>query len=158
MDTRDLVAHHIRHHDLCPGASTLEEWQGQDSLSFPLGRERRVDIPLGPFKRGLTAHDVHHVLAGYPTSFLGEVEVAAFELGSGGCHRHLAFWLDRLTLFAIGLVLHPRASWRALRRGRGCHNLYAMTPEAILASDVATLCHRMGLPERTAEDASPEAG
>lgn len=143
MQTRALLADHIQNHDLCPGASTVEEWLGKDSIDFRLGNGRTLKLPQGFFRRGLAAHDVHHVLTGYPTTLRGEVEVASWELASGGCHRHVAYWLDRVTLCTLGLFVYPRASWRAFRRGWGSHNLYAMSAAEILDAEVEALRERM---------------
>lgn len=139
MQTRALLEDHIQNHGLCPGADTLEDWMGQDSIVFRLGGERTFKIPLGRFKRGLVAHDTHHVLTGYGTDFRGEVEAASWELASGGCSNQVAYWLDRIFLVLIGILVYPRVSIRAIRRGWGSRNLYSMTPEEILDSDVASL-------------------
>jgi len=143
LQTRALLEDHIQNHGLCPGADTLEDWMGQDSIVFRLGSELTLKIPLGRFKRGLVAHDTHHVLTGYGTDFRGEVETAGWELASGGCSNQFAYWLDRLGLFLIGIILYPRVSVRAIRRGWGSRNLYSMTPEEILDSDVDSLRNRI---------------
>lgn len=141
--TRSLLTDHIQNHGLCPGANSLEEWANQDSITFRFGGDRAIRLPLGRFKRGLTAHDTHHVLTGYGTDIRGEVELASWELASGGCSRHLAYWLDRIALFPVGLFLHPLASLRALRRGWGSRNLYSMEPEEILDAEIDVLRRRM---------------
>ncbi len=116
---------------------------GQDSIVVRLGGKRTLKIPLGRFKRGLVAHDTHHVLTGYGTHFRGEVETAAWELASGGCSDQFAYWFDRLALFLIGVFLYPRASVRAIRRGWRSRNLYSMTSEEILESNVDSLRTQM---------------
>ena len=104
-----------------------------------------LGFPVWGIRQALTAHDVHHVLTGYSTTLEGECALAGWELASGGCHLNPIFWVDRLGAFALGLVLYPRATLRALRRGWGSRNLYAMSARVILASDVHTLRERMRL-------------
>ncbi len=49
----------------------------------------------------------------------------------------------RLFLFLIGILVYPRSSLRAIRRGWRCRNLYPMAPESILDSDVDSLRRQM---------------
>ena len=51
-------------------------------LAFPNSEARR---------RAVRYHDLHHVLADYPTDWTGEAEIGAWELASG-CGRHGAAW------------------------------------------------------------------
>ena len=98
-----------------------------------------VQVPFFPrlgFRRGLPAHDTHHMLNGYPTNWVGECETAAWELASGGCGDHLLYWIDRTFFLAIALVVAPMQSARASRRGRGQRNLYRFDPEQLLAMDL----------------------
>ena len=145
MQTRDLLEDHIANRGLCPGASTVDEWLGKQWLEFRIGQRSIPVFPLWGFKQALIAHDVHHALTDYPTSWKGECEVAAWELASGGCRCNLVNWVDRLTVFVLGLVIYPRATVRALRRGWGARNLYGMNSREILASDVQALRERMHL-------------
>ncbi len=73
--------------------------------------------------RAVRLHDLHHVLTGYDTSWTGEGEIGAWELGSG-CARHTAAWVLNLYAFVIGCAIAPRATFRAFVRGRRTRNLY----------------------------------
>ena len=42
---------------------------------------------------------------GYSTKLVGELELAAWELASGGCGLNLFFWLDRFLALALGLFV-----------------------------------------------------
>ena len=98
-----------------------------------------VNVPIFPrigFRRGLPAHDTHHMLNGYPTHWRGECETAAWELASGGCGRHLAYWIDRVFFLVIALLVVPVPTLRAWRRGWGQRNLYRLDPEQLLAMDL----------------------
>ena len=83
-------------------------------LAFPNTEGRR---------RAVRFHDLHHVLTEYPTTWRGEFEIAAWEVASG-LRRYWAGWLLDLLGFACGLVVIPRAVYRAFVRGRHSANLY----------------------------------
>ena len=79
---------------------------------------------MWPIREALCKHDVHHILTGYDTDMKGEAELAAWELGSGGCHLNFVFWLDRISFMVIGLFSYPRATLRAFYDGSHCTNLF----------------------------------
>src|SRR5262245_38865112 len=96
--------------------------------------ERWFRIKLGPLMipmpniparvEAVKIHDLHHVITGYTAHWKGEVEIGAWELG-GGCGRYWVAWLLNAEVFAVGLVLFPRALFRAWRTGRSIpNNLY----------------------------------
>lgn len=117
-----------------PGAPVSGYWFYTTTLG--------VKVPVFPrfgFQKGLPAHDIHHMLNGYPTHWVGECEVAAWELASGGCAYHLLYWIDRLLFLALALITAPVPSVRAWRRGWGQKNLYPLDPEELLAMDLDTL-------------------
>ena len=99
-----------------------------------------VSVPFFPrvgFQRGLPAHDTHHMLNGYKTNWVGECETAAWELASGGCGPHVAYWIDRVFFLAIALVMAPIRTVRAWRRGWGQQNLYRLDRDQLLAVELA---------------------
>jgi hypothetical protein len=67
-------------------------------------------------------HDLHHLLTGYQTDWLGEAEMAAWELRAG-CKTLVVYWLN-LSGVLIGLFLSPARVWRAFRAGSGGRTLY----------------------------------
>lgn len=102
--------------------------------------------------RSVRYHDLHHIAAGYATDWTGEAEIAAWEIASS-CADHHAAWLLNLWAMAIGLVIAPRAVWRAFARGRRTRNLYREPwSEALLDEPVDGLRARLGL-----DDAAPPA-
>ncbi len=111
---------------------------------FQLGRFS-VWLPnTGSRARALPYHDLHHVLTEYPTTWRGEAEIAAWELASG-CGRSVTVWLINLGAAALGLVLSPRATARAFRRGRRSANLYGRSIEELLSQPVGDVRRELGL-------------
>lgn len=98
---------------------------GYASRFFWLGpRWLRVPVPnVAARVRAVRLHDCHHIAADFPTTWRGEAEIGAWELG-GGCGRYWAAWLLDLAAVSVGLTRWPRASWRAFLRGRRSRNLY----------------------------------
>jgi hypothetical protein len=74
-------------------------------------------------RRAVRLHDLHHVLTGYETTWLGEAEVSAWEAGSGGA-PYLTVWMLMTFAMMIGVFIDRGAVCRAYRRGRGSHNLF----------------------------------
>lgn len=83
-------------------------------------------IPVGPIKfrfpntksRVTVAqfHDIHHILTGYPTTWVGEAEIGAWELAAG-CRGYFIAWFLNGGAAFVGLFINPRAVIRAFRRG-----------------------------------------
>ena len=139
MKVEALLNEQIKYNDLCPGATTVDQWSNKKWLEMRVD-DRLVRIfPLWPIRDALKKHDIHHVLTGYSTSFKGEAELAAWELGSGGCHLNMIFWIDRISFLAIGLLSYPTATLRALRRGFGCRNLFSKNMDRVLEAEVEDL-------------------
>jgi hypothetical protein len=95
--------------------------------------------------RSVKLHDLHHVLTEYDTTWTGESEIGAWEVGAG-CRDHWAAWLLNLNGIAIGLAVAPRATFRAFVRGRRTQNLYAGDfEESLLDERVGAMRKRLGL-------------
>lgn len=97
-------------------------------------------------RRAVKLHDLHHVLTEYPTTWRGEAEISAWEVGSGGLRRFWAgWWLDLMNL-AQGLIVNPRGVYRGFMRGRQTRNLYGSKfNEKLLDSFVGEYRHRLKL-------------
>lgn len=104
-----------------------------------------VDFHLGPIpmpfpnsagrKRAVRFHDLHHVLTGYRTDTLGELEIAAWELGAGCDGFPTAFVINAGGL-AAGAFAAPRRTFRAFLRGRASRSLYGEAYEEVLSEEV----------------------
>ena len=85
-----------------------------------------VSIRLPNFKwrrRALLAHDLHHVLTGYPCSMYGEFQMAAWEFGAGPM-PHWGATMFCLPLVVAGLFLTPRRVVRAFLAGKHSRSLH----------------------------------
>ena len=119
MTAQDALSSFFVAQGILREGSAVEDWIGD--------RWYRIGgipvLPLvGKIKHSLILHDVHHLVTGYDTSWTGELELAAWELASGGCGLNLFFWLDRFLALALGLFVCPRRLWRAASRGWKCRN------------------------------------
>jgi hypothetical protein len=102
-----------------------------------------VDFKLGPIPfpfpnssprvRAVRYHDLHHLVTGYETSFVGELEISAWEIGSG-CADMLAAWYLNLGGMGFGALIAPTKVWRAFVRGRRTKNFYREPFDAALLS------------------------
>jgi len=106
-------------------------------LKFPNTKAHRWATPL---------HDLHHILTGYRTDWIGEAEVAAWELRAG-CKTLVVYWLD-LAGVVIGLFISPRRVWRAFRAAKGQRTLYR-SPElcgSMMRMTLGEVRARLGIP------------
>ncbi len=142
MDTtgtvREARERYFRQNGLSEAGYT-ERWvklkMGPIPLAFPNTAARRRAVPL---------HDLHHVATGYPTTWTGEAEISAWELAAG-CGRYWAAWALDAGGALVGLLIAPRRTWRAFRRGRRCRSLYrARFTDDLLDMTVAELRARLG--------------
>ena len=74
-------------------------------------------------RKAVFKHDVHHIATGYSSTFKGETEIGAWEIGSGCRHYWIAFILD-LHAMIIGVLFNPKGVYRAFVKGRQTKNLY----------------------------------
>ncbi len=95
--------------------------------------------------RALRAHDLHHVLTGYDTSWVGEAEISAWEL-AGGSGRYVAAFGFDLAGTGLGLLFAPRRTFAAWVRGRRSKNLFRRGyDDALLDRSVASVRRDLGL-------------
>ena len=93
-------------------------------------------------RHAILAHDLHHVLTGYPCNLRGEFQVAAWEFGAGPM-PHWGARLFCLPLMVIGLVWSPRRIWRAYCDGLNSISLHGgRIDDALLSSPVSVIGRR----------------
>lgn len=139
MTTREALARYFERRGIKPEAESIDEWLRENWAYMNIHGHRIPMKPLYGYKKVVILHDVHHLLTGYDTNWTGELQVAAWELGSGGCGPYLLMWNNRLFLFLLGLMLWPRITWQAFRRGRTQRNVYRLDFQDVLARDVEEL-------------------
>jgi len=99
-------------------------------------------------RKAVKLHDLHNILTEYPTTWRGEAEISAWEIGSGGLHRYYAGWLLDLMNVAQGLVVNPLGVYRGFMRGRRSSNLfYTEFNDDMLTAPVSEFRQRLRLDE-----------
>ena len=139
---RQARAEYFRRAGFPPDGGDTQRWVVLRVAGFPIFAFPNIETR----RRSVKLHDVHHVLTGYDTSWTGESEIGAWEIGSG-CGKHWVAWYLNLNAMAIGFVIAPRRTWRAFRRGRRSGNLYgsASLDESLLDWTVADLRRAVGI-------------
>ena len=135
MIAADALQQHFVATGLLGPESTRDDWYRGYVVWLRAGRAR-IPFPILDRSGPIVLHDLHHMLAGYPPDWPGEIELAGWELGSGGCGAHLLYWLDRLSFFGVGMLTAPRTTLRAFRRGRRHGNLFRRDPQEVPRQDV----------------------
>jgi hypothetical protein len=97
-------------------------------------------------KRVIPFHDLHHVLTGFATDWIGEAEIGAWELRAG-CTTFEAYFLNGSGV-VIGLFLSPQRVWRAFRAAKGHRTLYrdGASYEQLLQMTVGDVRKKIGIP------------
>jgi hypothetical protein len=113
-------------------------------FTFPNTAGRRRAVPF---------HDLHHILTGFPTDWVGEAEIGAWELRAG-CNTLAAYFLNGGGVI-IGLLIAPRRVWRAFRSAKGQRTLYfdPASYDQLLRMTVGEVRGRLGIrrqPEKRA--------
>jgi hypothetical protein len=141
-------------------ATSLRQARAQYFRENGLGEDggyskRWVKVQVGPVpmwfpntdgrRRAVRLHDLHHILTGYDTSWVGEAEIAAWELGSG-CGAYYAAWILNAAAVIIGVFIAPRRVWRAFTGGKHTTSLYNLNfDERFLDETVDTVRKRLGI-------------
>ncbi len=136
MTTEDALNRHFAATGIYRQGCTREDWYPGHFVEIELGGLKIPFLPILRRNGPVVLHDLHHMLTGYQPDWRGEVGVAGWELGSGGCGWHLFYWLDRVTFFLLGLVFSPVVTLQGLAKGWKSRNLYRMDPEAVLRMEI----------------------
>ena len=94
----------------------------------------RWPCPVGPVtlvfpnfawrQRAIAAHDLHHLMTGYPMTMRGEFQLAAWEFAAGR-YPHWGATLFCAPLILLGFIWSPARMMAALRAGRHSKSLYS---------------------------------
>ena len=86
-------------------------------------------------------------MTGVSTGNVGEAEISAWELASGGCGKHLAAWILDLAGMLLGMVW-PINVMRAFAAGRTMRNAYALDVDEVYGMDMMELRQVLTRPAR----------
>jgi len=112
-------------------------------IKVKLGPVALVIPNSAPRKKAVPFHDLHHILTGYRTDWIGEAEIAAWELASG-CKHMIAAWILNLLVLGMKVLFHPARVYRAFMRGRQSRNLYDQDLETLLDRPAEEVREQMG--------------
>jgi hypothetical protein len=138
---REVLADHLAASGLPPDAG--------DSDPFAVVRIFYLPYPIPNTrarKRAVRIHDLNHLVTGYKTDRVGELEISAWELASGGCRDYVAAWVLDLAGLLGGLMVAPRRTVRAFLAGRNQQNLYRFEYDELLALTMADARRRASEP------------
>jgi hypothetical protein len=124
---RDALTEHLASSGLPPDAG--------DSEPFAVVRIFYVPYPIPNTrarKRAVRIHDLNHLVSGYKTDRIGELEISAWELASGGCRDYAAAWVLDLAGLLGGLMVAPKRTAAAFFAGRSRQNLYGFEYDELL--------------------------
>ena len=135
---------------LAENGFTVEEydakWTGASVFGIPIW------VPnTRAHRRGIMLHDLHHVATGYGTDMSrrgGDLRV-----GDRGGLRGLGIYVGSIVMMgaAMGLLLAPRRTFAAYRKGR--KNLFRERDyDALIGITVGELRARLGVPDRGLAD------
>ena len=86
-------------------------------IPFPNLQKRRELIYL---------HDLTHIITGYKTTWVGEGEIAAWELASGFSANMWVGYVYPPITFTIGMLITPRKTIQAFKKGWRKKNIYKL--------------------------------
>ena len=139
MTTEQALNDYFASNGLLAEGCTRADWYANHLIPFKLAGVTVGAFPILRREGPILLHDIHHMLTGCAPDWGGEVELAGWELASGGCGWHFLYWLDRLSFLVLGLVTAPARLLRGLRSGWGRGNLYGLSPKRVLRLDTEAL-------------------
>ncbi len=141
---REALAQHLATSGLPPDAGDSQPFAIVKLFYLP------YPIPNTPSrKRAVRIHDLNHLVSGYATDRIGELEISAWELASGGCRDYLAAWVLDLAGLLGGLLVAPRRTLRAFWTGARQQNLYPFEYQELLSLSVADARRMASEPQST---------
>jgi hypothetical protein len=79
--------------------------------------------------KALILHDLNHLITGYATNWIGECQVSAWELASGGRIGYPKTWIYPISLVFLGIIICPKKTVKAFIRGRNRVNSFVLSLE-----------------------------
>jgi hypothetical protein len=98
--------------------------QGSSIVRIELTKKIILYFPnFNARKKAVLKHDIHHIVTGYRSTFKGETEIGAWEIGSG-CRKYWAAWILDMSSVMTGILFNCWNVVKAFARGRRTRNLY----------------------------------
>jgi hypothetical protein len=138
---REVIERHHAESGIAADGGLSDRW-----VVIRLGRIPMPFLNTSARRRALALHDVNHLVAGVGTGNVGEAEISAWELASGGCGHYVAAWALDLAGMLLGMVWPIRVI-RAFAAGRMMRNAYAFDVDEVLGMDLMELRHVLTRPE-----------
>lgn len=138
---REVLKRHQAESGIAADGGLSDRW-----VVIRLGRIPMPFLNTSARRRALALHDVNHLVAGVGTGNVGEAEISAWELASGGCGQYAAAWALDLAGMLLGMVW-PIHVIRAFAAGRMMKNAYAFDVDEVLGMDLVELRHILTPPE-----------
>ena len=98
-------------------------------------------------RQAILAHDLHHILTGYPCTMRGEFQMAAWEFGAGPM-PHWGATLFCLPLVLAGLFWAPRRMLLAFVAGRRSCSLHGRAIDALVVAPLNVARVEFAVPVR----------
>lgn len=125
--------------------------RSDDSVKIVFFKNFYVYIPnIDNRRKAVLKHDIHHIVTGYKSDFIGETEIAAWELAIG-CKKYWAAAVLDMSGFAWGYLFNLRRVFAAFVTGRRTRNLYddSIPNSDALKMTILELRARLGLETAT---------
>jgi hypothetical protein len=136
---REALAQHRADHGFPPDGGNAQRWVLLRVGPIPF-RIPNLEIR----RKAMVPHDCNHVVSGYGHDLVGELEIAAWEIG-GGCGRYAAAWVLAWSAFVPGVVTAPHRMLEAFARGRRTQNLFNADLDRLLDRPVSEVRAALGL-------------
>ena len=130
---REAIERHHSESGIAPDGGISDRW-----VVIRLGRIPMPFLNTAARRRALALHDVNHLLAGVGTGNVGEAEISAWELASGGCGPYVTAWALDLAGMLLGMVW-PIHVMQAFASGRTMKNAYTFGVDQVLDMDLTEL-------------------
>lgn len=130
---RESIERHHAESGIAPDGGLSDRW-----VVIKIGRIPMPFFNTAARRRALALHDVNHLVAGLGSGNVGEAEISAWELASGGCGPYLAAWALDLAGMLLGMVW-PIHVIRAFGAGRTMKNVYGLDVDQLLDMDLTEL-------------------
>jgi hypothetical protein len=140
---REAIERHHSESGIAPDGGISDRW-----VVIRVGRIPMPFFNTAARRRALALHDANHLVAGVGTGNVGEAEISAWELASGGCGLYFAAWALDLAGMLLGMVW-PIHVIRAFATGRTMKNVYKCDVDWVLGMDLTELRQVLARPGRS---------